>query len=308
MQETITKEYIKNILLENDYPVSEGANYISTAARFRNGDSANAVAIYFGENRVYDFVESKSYNITDFLSIVTGKPSEELKKSLEENNVNLITTTQPKIKQSKVFPSSILNDLVPIYDYWIDRGISESVLKELRCGIYVNGKGLFRNKFVFPIINSKDQITMLACRDISGRDTKFRWILRGQKETPYPAFINNKDITSKKEVILVEGISDQITLTSCGIRNAICMFGTECGLPIINYLLKKDNIKIIINNNNDDAGRMSAIKVHKRLSKYFNRNNIIVKSAPDGFKDMNEFLVARGKESLIEWYNSIDKK
>jgi 5S rRNA maturation endonuclease (ribonuclease M5) len=297
------KDAIKNILLTHGYPVSESSNYLNTAALWRSGQDPKSVAIYWGENLCLDFVEGSKFDIKRLISLVTNQLStEDLEKYLQKNNI-VLPPPSPKIKQIKIFSDDIFKSLVPIYDYWESRGISKEVLQETRGGVF-SDKGILKGKYVFPVLNSKNQITMLAGRDINGNNKEWKWILRGSKSTVYPLFLNNKDIKEKKEIILVEGISDVISFLTCGIRTSVCMFGTECGLPIINYLLKIQDVKIIIATNNDNAGLNSANKAYKRLSKYFDSKQIKIKLPKKPYKDFNEQLMAEGKDSILEWYKN----
>ena len=296
------REFIRDILLTNGYPVVESGDYINTAAMWRGGIDAKSVVIYYKDNHCIDFVDGSHFDIKKLVSLITNKKTEELDSYFQKRNITL-PPPSPKIKQVKIFDNSILNELLPIRDYWIKRGIDEKILQELKSGLYIS-KGILKGKYVFPVINSKNQITMLAGRDVGGNNKEWKWILRGSKSTVYPLFINRKDIVNNKEIILVEGIGDVLSLMTCGIRTSVCLFGTECGLPIINFLLKLQDIKVIIATNNDKAGLNSADKAYKRLSKYFDTRNINIKLPPEGFKDFNDLMIAKGKESILEWYKN----
>ncbi len=299
------KESIKTILSTHGYNFIEHSNYLSCSANYRNVPDTSSVVVYYDDDKVIDYGGSMKWNVRDFLSIVTGqKSTKELDEYLSKNNIDLKSNIKEiRLKQPRIFSNEILKELHPVYNYWTKRGISEEVLIELKSGLY-GGKGVFKNKYLFPVFNSKGQITLLAGRDVSGNDGSYKWILRGEKSTPYPLFINKQDIIDKKEIILTEGISDILCLLSCGIRTGICMFGTECGLPIINFLLKLQDIKIILSTNNDEAGQNSAQKAYKRLSKYFDTRNIKIKFPPKGYKDLCECLEKENKESILNWYKN----
>lgn len=296
---------IVSFLRENSYPVTEHGEYIKFPALWRGGNNPTSISYYLDKGNAVDWVTSEHFDTKELIKRILGlKTEEEIKLAIEKNNIVVNKQIEPKIKQQRIFDSSILNELLPIYDYWFSRGISEEVLRETKSGVYSNPRGIFRGKYVFPVFNSKNQITFLAGRDIVNKDTNFRWVLRGSKETIFPLFINKDDIIKNKEIILVEGISDVLTFMSCGIRTSVCLFGTECGLSIINFLLKLQDIKIIISTNNDKAGLNSAEKAYKRLSKYFDTRNISIKLPPEDFKDFNDLIMAKGKQSIVEWYKN----
>lgn len=300
------KESIKNILISHGYPVKDNNDYISTAAHWRGGQDETSVVVYIKDNFCVDFVDGSKFDIKKLISLVTNQIStEDLEKYLKNNNINL-PPPSPKIKQSKIFPDEVLKDLVPIYDYWIKRGISENILIETGGGIY-NNKGSLRNKFTFPILNSKNQIVGLAGRDVSGNNGEFKWILRGNKANwCYNAHLNNQDIKRKNSVFLLESIGDYLTFLECGIRNCIVLFGTELNLSIINYLLKINIGKIYISTNDDSknnmAGNNAADKALKKLTKYFGRSQVKI-VLPYKEKDWNEILIKYGKLEINEQLN-----
>ena len=297
------KESVKNILSSHGYPVHESSEYINTAAMWRGGQDSKSVAIYFRDNFCIDFVDGSKFDIKTLISLVTNQKDEtELQKYLKNNNI-VLSPPSPKIKQVKIFSDDILKELLPIHDYWIKRGIREKILTEVGGGVY-NNKGILKNKYVFPIFNSKKQVVGLAGRDISGNNGEYKWILRGQKANwCYNAFINSKDIRDKKSVFLLESIGDYLTFLECGIRNCMVMFGTELNLAILNYLLKIGVDKIYISTNDDSkknmAGNNAADKAYKKLSRYFESRQLKI-VLPEKENDWNDLLTKNGKHEIIE--------
>src|SRR5258706_12806165 len=156
-----TKDSIKNILLSHGYPVSESNEYLSTSASWRGGNDPKSVAIYWGKNICCDFVEGKKFDIKTLISLITNqKDDKALQEYLSQNNIVIESNPMPVIKQPRIFDNAILNELLPIYDYWIGRGISENTLREIGGGLY-NHKGIFKGKYLFYILNSKSQIVGL---------------------------------------------------------------------------------------------------------------------------------------------------
>ncbi len=229
------KDSIKNILMSHGYPVSDGPNYINTSAIWRGGNDPKSVAIYYSDGICCDFVSGTKFDVKTLISLVTNqKDDKALQEYLNKNNVIIDSApVNVKIQQPRIFSSEILRELLPIYDYWIKRGISENVLKEVGGGIY-NYKGIFKGKYLFYISNSKNQIVGLAGRDVSGNDGNYKWVLRGNKASwCYPASINYKIIKDKNSVFLVESVGDMLSLFECGIKNVLVLFGTELNLSII---------------------------------------------------------------------------
>lgn len=302
------KETIKNILSTHNYQFRDCGDYLTCQALFRGGDDIGSVAIYPHQIAI-DFVTSQKYSISDFIMLVADKKTkEELDEYFVKNNIVLkISAPQLKIKQQKILDDSILEKLSPIYDYWINRGINENILKELKSGLYQGKKGIWRDRYIFPIFNSKNQIVALNGR-LTTNENRPKWVFREPKSVVYPAFINYKDIKEKNTVILVESIGDLLALMTCGIRNVLVTFGTSLNLSILNFLLKTNIDKIFISTNNDElknnAGNLAAEQINKKLWRYFNKRNIHIK-LPAGGKDWNDILVSDGKQEILEQWNKL---
>ncbi len=298
------KDNIKNILMSHGYPVSESSDYLNTSAIWRGGSDPKSVAIYYNQGVCCDFVSGTKFDVKTLISLVTNqKDDKSLQEYLSKNNVVIESSPAPVIKTTRIFSNDILKELLPIYDYWINRGISEQTLKDVGGGIY-NYKGIFKGKYLFYISNSKNQIVGLAGRDVSGNDGNYKWVLRGNKASwCYPASINYKIIKDKNSVFLVESVGDMLSLFECGIKNVLVLFGTELNLSIINLLLKINIGKIYISTNDDSlgnyAGNNAAEKIYKRLNKYFSSSQIKTVH-PLKCGDWNEVLTKHGKHEIIK--------
>lgn len=294
------KEAIKSILSSFGYPIKENNDYIQTSAIFRMGDDPTSVAIYYDKNKVIDFVTSSHYTVNDFLSIVTEKKTpEELAKYLEQNNIVLkYSDKSQEIKQKKKFDSSLLLFLQNEHSYPISRGISENTCKLFQGGTVGPVKGKLRNRYTFPIKNSKNEIVGFSGRTLDGDKRKYMHF--GTKsEWVWPAFLNGKIINNCKSVILVESAMDVLYMWENDIKNVICLFGTDLSLSVLNFLLKCNVERILIatNNepNNDNIGNNAAEKIKGRLIRYFDERGIIIKLPfQKDFCDMN-------KDELQRW-------
>ena len=292
---------IKSFLLENGFKVEDHGNYIKCNNLLRGGNDINSISIYPNKQIVLEHVLGEKYSLKNFFSKILNIDETSVEEKLKGRDINLTSISQPKIEQPRIFSTDILKELIPIYDYWINRGISEDVLRETKGGIY-SLKGSLKNRFVFPIFNSKNQIVGLTGRDTTGK-SEVKWIHKGQKSNwVYPAFINHKDIIKNKSVFLLESPGDCLSLMTCGIRNNLVLFGTEINLSVINYLLKINIDKIYISLNDDsktnNAGNNATEKIYKKLNKYFSNSQIKI-SMVKNYNDWNECLVKAGRDELL---------
>ncbi len=288
---------LKSLLLSLGYQIKEYSNYFTCNAAYRSGDDSGSVAVY--DDLVKDFVLGKTFTHKEFVEVITGaKSEEELKKILDSNEILINPNPEPKlIKQIKKFDPELLNYLQPDYSYPLSRGISEETLKLFKCGFVGQVRGKLRNRFVFVIYNSKNEIVGFDGRALDDNN-KIKWQKAGTKsDWVYPAYINDKHITNSKCVILVESIFDLLSLFECGIFNVICIFGTEMSLAVLNYLLRRNVEKIVISLNNElesannGAGNRGSKKCYGRLLRYYDQRNLLefpVNQVKDG-KIMNDF-------------------
>ncbi|MDO8610958.1 MAG: toprim domain-containing protein [bacterium] len=287
--------FIKNILEENNVPYQEFPNYLKCIATWRGGDSISSITIY--DNHCIDHVTGENFDYKSLIcKILCLDDKEKLEEYLEKSGTILENKSkeisEPLIKNDiKTLDKSFLDKLKHEDSYWFQRGIDIKILREL-------GGGVYKNRYYFPIYNKKMDLLGLVSRDLTDKQEP-RWRIRGKKQNfVYCAFTNSKDIINKKEVILVEGISDLITLMSCDIRNVLCLFGLECSFSICNYLLRIPDVKIKIAVNSDGPGVEASQKIYRKLKKYFDSYNISI-NLPKETKDWNDCLTNHGKNSIL---------
>jgi hypothetical protein len=299
---------ILNFLSEQGYEYKENNNYIQIAAKWRDGQDRTSVCIYPDTQTVIDFVTGEKMGYKGLIGRILNIKNGDLDNYLVNRKYNLYDPEQappkPKIKLPKTFEKNLLDNILPIYDYPKSRGISPETCKRLKCGVVGNVKGKLSNRFCGPIFNSKEEIIGFWGRDLTSKSQR-KYILIGTKSFfVYPAFVNLSSIREKKEIYLVESPFDVLTLFECGIDNVLCLFGIEMSLSVLNFLLRINPKTIFISTNNDSinggsAGNNAAIKLEKRLNKYFDNHCIKVK-LPSMYKDWNETLVKNGKDQLIQ--------
>ena len=69
------------------------------------------------------------------------------------------------LSEEKTYPVSSLSRLLPHYDFYFDRGVSEKTLKDFRCGLAMSGK--MYQRVIFPIFRQvlvSDPPKLLYCQ------------------------------------------------------------------------------------------------------------------------------------------------
>lgn len=297
---------LKQVLVDLGYPVEEQNNYLKIPAYWRSGSDPSSVTIYYKDsNCVVDHVVGEKFSIEALISKILGLETiEEGSKYLREQKKCVLPAYEAKdkvlIKEPKIFPLSDLDNILPVHDYILKRGISLDVAKEFRGG-ECRKKCRLSNRYVWPIFSSKDLV------GFTGRtleNDKRKYVHFGNKtQWCWPCFLNIKDIQKAGSVVLVESPVCVQSLFTVGIRNVMCLFGTELGLGPLNLFLKLNLNRIIIATNNEKSGvgQEAAEKIEKKLLKYFDRKTVKI-CLPER-KDFNEMLMENEK-SIVDWYNA----
>ena len=215
--------------------------------------------------------------------------------------------------------------------YLLDRGIDETIIKEFNIGyagsnkdtLYrllskknydldsidnlglINKSGLdiydtFTNRIIIPIENARGQVVGFTGRIFNGESDTAKYL--NTRETPIFKkgsilfnFHNAKDsIKANREVIVVEGNMDAISLSARGIKNVVALQGTALAKDNIEQL-KKLNATVILMLDNDSAGLEATIKNSDLLI----NNGIMVKIVRlNGAKDPDEYIRNVGVDAL----------
>ena len=299
---------IQSILEDLGYVLTPDNNGWRSTRVYDNGDNPTALKIFSDNGNFISFTDGKKGTLEDLISLTLGhKTIDETKEWLDNKDYQFSAPNkeilEPLIKnENKIFPPETIQDfgMVPNYDYFIDRGISAETCKIFKGGLCYRDK--MKNRQTLIIYNSKNEIIGFTGRSVL-KEFKIKWKHLGiKKNFVWPAYINSKIIQEKQEVILVESPVCAMRLFDSGIKNVICLFGLEISFSIINYLLRINNVKVIISTNNEpdnnNRGNSAALKIEKKLLKYFDRKNIKISLPPD-----KDFACIKDNKVILDWYS-----
>ncbi len=295
---------IHQILTSMGYSLKDFGREYRTKPIYRDSDNDTVLRIYKDSGFWVDFKENISGDFNSLVKMSLKLETEEQAKVwLKNNNFQHIVNKdeKPKMKEKKTFDKDLLLKLNKNHDYWINRGVEEQVIKEFQGGIASAGK--MKDRYVFPIFNSKNEITGFSGRDITNK-SKIKWKHLGDKSSwCYPMFLNLEQIKETKEVFLIESIGDCLSLYQAGVKNTIVTFGLEISISILNFLLKIDPNKIYISFNNDsqknNAGNEACEKGMNKLLRYFDSRQLSIQlPTKKDFGEMN-------KEEILQWKNNL---
>jgi hypothetical protein len=294
---------VGEILANLGYTLKDFGKEYRARPIYRDSDNDTVLRIYKDSGNWVDFKENISGDFTSLVKLSLKLDTQDQAKAwLKDKNFTptFIKDVRPEIKSPKTFDKELLLKLKKDHSYWINRNVSEETLNLFLGGVAENGK--MKNRYVFPIFNSKKEIVGFSGRDITNK-SKIKWKHLGDKVGwCYPNFLNLEEIKSKREAILIESVGDCLALWDAGVKNTIVTFGLEISISILNLLLKLDPNKIYISFNNDqqknNAGNDAAEKGKNKLLRYFDPRQIEIK-LPNK-KDFGEMPL----EEIVKWYKN----
>jgi hypothetical protein len=273
----------KEILLDMGYSnISDNGRELRTKPIYRDSSSNTVLSVRKDTGHFIDFSKQISGSFLELVRISQGlKDYKDAQKYLDNKGITpLEEKPKPEVRSPKIFPESYLTKLTPDHSYWISRGIDKETLEEFGGGVVKTG--IMQGRYVFPIFTSKNELIGVSGRDIENKTSRPKWKHKGNKSSwKYPLQLNYKILKEKKEVFLIESIGDALSLWQAGIKNIIVTFGLDISTDLLNLLLKLDPSKIYISFNNDEdnnkAGNIAANKAKKKLCKYFDDCQILIK-------------------------------
>ena len=220
----------------------------------------------------------------------------------------------------------------PGYRYMAGRGITNDTLREFGIGYaddnwtsltdYLTGKGFdpktlyelglvsrsdkgryydkFRNRVIFPIINTAGEIIGFGGRVIDKGEPKYLNSSESKafqkKNNLYGINLAKNYIAKDDCIVLVEGYMDVISLYQAGIKNVAASLGTAL-TPNQASLIKRYTKNVILSYDADNAGQLAA---DRGLDILYNEGlKAKVLKVPEG-KDPDEFIKKNGRQAFAE--------
>ncbi len=139
----------------------------------------------------------------------------------------------------------------------------------------------FSNRIIFPIKSSNGMIVGFGGRTISNEKNVAKYLnspqskIFNKSKILYGYNIAKQMIYKQKSIIVCEGYLDVIMLHQAGFRNAVATLGTALNEGHL-YLLNKENPRIYVCYDGDNAGINAALKAAKLLSKNSKDGGVII--------------------------------
>ncbi len=237
-------------------------------------------------------------------------------------------------KAARFYFENLIKSANPGYDYLIRRQLDPASIKKFGLGYardewhdlldhmsamgyepkemeaagllsFSNGKYFdkFRNRVIFPIINTGGKVIGFGGRDLGDKGPKYL----NSPGTPVFFKDNNvfglnlarNEIKKADYAIVVEGYMDMVSLYKNGICNVVASMGTaltehQC------MLLKRYTNTVILSYDSDAAGQKAATRGIELLQKAGMKGKVL--KIPDG-KDPDDYVKKHGKLAFLELVN-----
>lgn len=291
-------EDIESILTKLGYELDDRGEYWQTNALYRGGDNRTALQIYKDTGVWKDYVEETGFLPFKALLEKSAEASninvDELVKNIELSNVSEKKETNVQVIE-EVFDKEELLKLLPHFDFYNKRGVTDEVLKKTQGGLSTQGQ--MYQRFVFPIYNRNKSIIGFAGRDMSNKEGRPKWKHIGKKtKWSYPYFHPNFSTQEwqNQNIILVESIGDFLAIEENLKENCLVTFGLDISPALITTLIEINPKSIVLSFNNDsnaseNRGLHACIKNHLKLLSFFDANKIkICLPLKNDFGEMNK--------------------
>jgi DNA primase len=187
-----------------------------------------------------------------------------------------------------------------LYKYFMAKKVDVKILLEI--GLISESKGKyydkFRNRVIFPIINTRGKVIGFGGRAIGDDKPKYlnspESSVFMKKNNLYGLNLSRQDVSKENYTILVEGYMDVISLYQSGIRNVAASLGTALTENQAK-MLRRYSKNVVLSYDSDNAGRAAALRGIDILRKEGCKAKVLHIS--DG-KDPDEFVKKKGKDAF----------
>ena len=183
-----------------------------------------------------------------------------------------------------------------LYNYIKEKGFSDEILKE--SGLFVikeeGSRDYFWNRVMFPIMDVRNKVIGFGGRVMGDGEPKYlnspETICFNKSQTLYGLNIAKK--SRGREIILVEGYMDVISLHQSGFTNAVAGLGTALTDGNVS-ILRRYADTVILSYDSDLAGRNAALRAIPKL-RAAGLSVKVVNLRP--YKDPDELIKAEGAD------------
>ncbi|MBR3058596.1 MAG: DNA primase [Clostridiales bacterium] len=199
------------------------------------------------------------------------------------------------------------NEWNGLYNHLVSKKFTQNEISQ--SGLFVNKNGktfdLFRGRLMFPIFNAMGELIAFGGRIIGDGQPKYvnspETLVYSKQRNLYA--LNFAKSAKMKQIIVVEGYMDVISMHQAGVTNAVASLGTALTERQLD-LLERYCEEVVLFYDSDRAGQNAAVRGLKMLFERKKKHTgmttkVRVAKVPDG-KDPDEYIRAFGKDKFAE--------
>ena len=281
-----------------------GGNVITFIQQFKNftfPETIKYLSNYLGIDFTYEDSEKHSLNIK--LYRILKLTNDLFVKNLKTNNyaINYLKSRKIDLESIDKFQIGFCPNEEKIISYFSDFGISLEDLK--KTDLFINKEdnnffGRFKGRITFPIFNYSNKIVAFGARSLGVSKIKYinsqESSIFKKSEILFGLTQNHEAIKKNKELILVEGYMDVISMYQNNFKCALSPMGTSLSSNQIYKLWNLVDVPFVCFDG-DKAGQESSKKIALKILEFLSPGKsfkfIILPSEydPDSFFNKNNY-------------------
>ncbi len=282
----------------------EGGNVITFIQKFKNfsfPETIKYLSNYLGIDFVYE--DSEKLNLNNKLIRILNLVNDLFIKSLKTNNsaINYLKSRKIDLESLDKFQIGFCPNEEKIINYFSDFGISLEDLK--KTDLFINKDdnnffGRFKGRITFPIFNYSNKIVGFGARSLGASKIKYinsqESSIFKKSEILFGLKQNHEFIKKNRELILVEGYMDVISMYQNNFKCALSSMGTSLSANQIYKLWNLVDVPFVCFDG-DKAGQESSKKIVLKILEFLSPGKsfkfIVLPSEydPDSFFNKNDY-------------------
>ncbi len=279
----------------------EGINFIEAVQNLAERASIQLPTLENGEDSAKEVLKAKVYKVNEFTANYYHENLYKPESKIAQEYIKKRKLTNETLKSFQIGFSGRFDEL---YQELKKQGFEEAEILESGL-VNKNEKGQYidryRNRLMFPICDVRGRVIAFGGRVLDDSKPKY---INSPENVVYSKGRNlfGLNVAKKgdiKQILVVEGYMDVISLHQRGITNVVAPLGTALTQQQ-GWLLRKSSEKIILSFDSDDAGLTAKIRALDILQ---NMGCDIRILQMDGAKDPDEYIIKYGNarfNNLVE--------